>query len=90
MRPSYLFIIAGSLLGHAAQSKELNYADSIHALIYSNITASSVDSRGDVWLNITGFAVNKLLYIQEAVGITSLDNARELQVIAGLVNTAVS
>ncbi|KAF4158067.1 hypothetical protein CNMCM8927_005472 [Aspergillus lentulus] len=84
MRPGYLFIIAGSLLGHAAQSKELNYADSIHALAYGNVAASSVDSRGDVWLNITGFAVNELPYIQEAVGITSLDNARELQVIAGL------
>jgi hypothetical protein len=90
MRPGYLFIIAGALLGHAAQSKELNYADSIHALAYGNVATSSVDSRGDVWLNITGFAVNELPYIQEAVGITSLDNARELQVIAGLVNTAAS
>jgi hypothetical protein len=33
---------------------------------------------------------NELPYIQEAVGITSLDNARELQVITGLVNTAAS
>ncbi|KAH2124740.1 hypothetical protein KXV35_008372, partial [Aspergillus fumigatus] len=66
MRPGYLFIIAASLLGHAAQSKELNYADSIHALAYGNVAASSVDSRGDVWLNLTGFAVNELPYIQEA------------------------
>ncbi|KAF4239480.1 hypothetical protein CNMCM8980_001668 [Aspergillus fumigatiaffinis] len=90
MRPSYLFVIAGALLGNAAQSKELSYADSIHALAYGNVAASPVDSRGDVWLNITGFAVNELPYMQEAVGITSLDNARELQVIAGLVKTAAS
>jgi hypothetical protein len=90
MRAGYLSILAGALLGHTAPSQELSYKDSIHALANGNVAASHVESCGDVWLNITGFAVNELPHIQESVGITSLDNAHQLQVIAELVQTAVS
>jgi hypothetical protein len=78
------------LLGQAAQSQQLSYHDSIQALSYGNTAASSVESSGEVWLNITGFAEAELPHIQTAMGIHSLDNARELQVIANLAQSAAS
>ena len=41
-----------------------------------------------MWLNVTGFAPDKLPYIQHDVGIWSLDNPVPLEVIAGLTKTA--
>ncbi|BDD59372.1 hypothetical protein MAP00_004581 [Monascus purpureus] len=77
------------LLGQTAYSQQLSYNDSIQALAYGNI-ATSVESSGNVWLNITGFAENELPHIQVDMGIHSLDNARELQVIANLAQSAAS
>ncbi|KAB8263159.1 hypothetical protein BDV32DRAFT_156655 [Aspergillus pseudonomiae] len=75
------------LLGRTAHSQQLSYDDSIQALAYGNI-ATSVESRGYAWLNIAGFAETELPHIQADVGIHSLDNACELQVIANLVQSA--
>ncbi|KNG83437.1 hypothetical protein ANOM_008033 [Aspergillus nomiae NRRL 13137] len=88
MRTSSFYLLAGMLLGRAAHSQQLRYNDSIQALAYGNIATSSVESRGYVWLNITGFSETELPHIQTDVGIHSLDNARELQVIASLVQSA--
>ncbi|KAE8344150.1 hypothetical protein BDV24DRAFT_149087 [Aspergillus arachidicola] len=87
MRTSF-YLLAGVLLGRTAHSQRLSYNDSIQALAYGNIATSSVESSSDVWLNITGFAETELPHIQTDVGIHSLDNARELQVIANMVQSA--
>jgi hypothetical protein len=78
------------LLGRTAHSQQLSYKDSIQALAYSNIPTSSVESIGDVWLNITNFAETEFPHIHTVVGIHSLDNARELQVITNLAQSAAS
>ncbi|KAF5861260.1 hypothetical protein ETB97_000452 [Aspergillus alliaceus] len=90
MRTSSICLLAGMLLGRTAHSQQLSYKDSIQALAYGNIATSSVESSGDAWLNITGFAETELPQIQTVVGIHSLDNARELQVIANLAQSAAS
>ncbi|KAE8395590.1 hypothetical protein BDV23DRAFT_145233 [Aspergillus alliaceus] len=89
MRALFLLLVAGALLGRAAQNQELNYEESVPALPYGN-NAVSVDSHGNVWLNILNFAVHELPHIQKSVGISSLDNARELQVIARLTQAVAS
>lgn len=78
------------LLGRTTQGQQLSYSDSIQALAFGNIATSSVESSGDVWLNITGFAEKELPHLQTVVGIHSLDNARELHVIANLAQSAAS
>lgn len=90
MRNFSICLLAGMLLGRTAHSQQLSYKDSIQALAYGNIATSSVESSGDVWLNLTGFAETELPHIQTVVGIHSLDNARELQVIANLAQSAAS
>ncbi|KAJ5491647.1 hypothetical protein N7539_003214 [Penicillium diatomitis] len=90
MRTFSIYLLAGVLLGRTAHSQQLSYKDSIQALAYGNIATSSVESSGDVWLNITGFAETELPHMQTVVGIHSLDNARELQVIANLAQNAAS
>lgn len=90
MRTSSFYLLAGMLLGRTAHSQQLSYNDSIQALAYGNIATSSVESSGDVLLNITGFAETELPHIQTEMGIHSLDNARELQVIANLAQSAAS
>lgn len=47
-------------------------------------------SPGETWLNVTGFAVDKLPYIQHDMGIHTLDNLKSLNVIAGLAKTAAT
>lgn len=88
MGTSLFYLLAGMLLGQTAHSQQLSYNNSIQALAYGNIATSSVESSGNVWLNITGFAENELPHIQEEMGIYCLDNARELQVIANLAQSA--
>jgi hypothetical protein len=78
------------LLGQTAQSQQLSYHDSIQALSYGNIATSSTEFSGEVWLNITGFAETEIPHIQTDMGVYSLDNARELQVIANLAQSAAS
>ncbi|KAE8320457.1 hypothetical protein BDV39DRAFT_198458 [Aspergillus sergii] len=78
MRTSSFYLLAGVLLGRTAHSQQLSYNDSIQALAYGNIATSSVESSGDT----------ELPHIQTDVGIHSLDNARELQVIANMVQSA--
>jgi len=71
---------------------ELSYEDSINALAYGNVAlqgdSSDSTTPGEVWLNVTGFAVNKLPYIQHDLGIMSLDNPVPLEIIADLAKTA--
>ncbi|RAH63307.1 hypothetical protein BO85DRAFT_444601 [Aspergillus piperis CBS 112811] len=90
MRTFSICLLAGMLLGRTTQGQQLSYSDSIQALAFGNIATSSVESRGDVWLNITGFAGIELPHIETVVGIHSLDNARELNVIANLAQSAAS
>ncbi|KAF5861516.1 hypothetical protein ETB97_012842 [Aspergillus alliaceus] len=89
MRTFILLHVAGALLGRAAQNQELNYEESVPALPYGN-NAVSVESHGNVWLNIPNFAVHELPHIQKSVGISSLDNARKVQVIARLTQAVAS
>lgn len=70
-------------------AEQLNYADSLQALSYGNV-AMQGNSSGTVWLNVTGFAADKLPYIQNDLGIMSLDNLEPLQILAGLAKTAAS
>ena len=60
------------------------------SLAYGSFASSPNESSGDVWLNVTGFALDQLPHIQHDLGITSLDNAQELQVIARLAQTTAS
>ncbi|KAI9741575.1 MAG: hypothetical protein M1818_004381 [Claussenomyces sp. TS43310] len=83
------------VLGMAAMTvaqtwaQELDYADSINALAYGNVKLQG-NSSSEVWLNVTGFAPDKLPYIQDDVGLFTLDNAEPLIVVAGLAKTAAS
>ncbi|MCJ1425833.1 hypothetical protein MMC29_003733 [Sticta canariensis] len=79
--------MAAMMAGACAQ--QLGYADSLHALSYGNV-AMQGNSSGTVWLNVTGFAADKLPYIQNDLGIISLDNLEPLQILAGLAETAAS
>ena len=79
--------MAAMMAGTWAQ--HLEYADSLHALSYGNV-AMQGNSSGTVWLNVTGFAPDKLPYIQHDLGIISLDNLEPLQILAGLAATAAS
>lgn len=79
--------MAAMLAGAWAQ--QLGYADSLHALSYGNV-AMQGNSSGTVWFNVTGFAADKLPYIQNDLGIMSLDNLEPLQILAGLAKTAAS
>ena len=72
-----------------AWAQQLDYADSLQALSYGNV-AMQGNSSGTVWLNVTGFAADKLPYIQNDLGIMSLDNLEPLQILAGLAETAAS
>lgn len=72
-----------------AWAQQLAYTDSLHALSYGNV-AMQGNSSGAVWLNVTGFAADKLPYIQNDLGIMSLDNLEPLQILAGLAETAAS
>lgn len=72
-----------------AWAQHLDYADSLHALSYGNV-AMQGNSSGTVWLNVTGFAADKLPYIQHDLGIMSLDNLEPLQILAGLAEKAAS
>lgn len=72
-----------------AWAQQLEYADSLHALSYGNI-AMQGNSSGAVWLNVTGYAADKLPHIQNDLGIMSLDNLEPLQILAGLAKTAAS
>lgn len=70
-------------------AQELSYADSLKALSYGNVALQG-NSSGTVWLNVTGFAVDKLPHIQENLGVYSLDNLEPLRILAGLAKTAAS
>lgn len=70
-------------------AQELNYADSLKALSYGNVDLQGKSS-GTVWLNVTGFAVDKLPHIQDNLGIYTLDNLEPLRILAGLAKTAAS
>lgn len=72
-----------------AWAQELDYASSLEALSYGNI-AMQGNSSGTVWLNVTGFAIDKLPYIQHDLGIESWDNMEPLQILAGLTKIAAS
>ncbi|KAI9707757.1 MAG: hypothetical protein M1836_000719 [Candelina mexicana] len=72
-----------------AWAQQLDYADSLQALSYGNVDMQG-NSSGTVWLNVTGFAADKLPYIQNDLGIMSLDNMEPLQILAGLAETAAS
>lgn len=72
-----------------AWAQQFDYADSLQALSYGNV-AMQGNSSGTVWLNVTGFAADKLPYIQNDLGIMSLDNREPLQILAGLAETAAS
>jgi hypothetical protein len=82
-----------AMLVARGSAQELSYEDSINALAYGNVALQGNSneqgsSPGEVWLNVTGFAPDKLPYIQRDVGIWSLDNPVPLEVIAGLAKTA--
>ncbi|MCJ1262350.1 hypothetical protein MMC22_002220 [Lobaria immixta] len=79
--------MAAMMAGGWAQ--QLNYADSLQALSYGNVALQG-NSSGTVWLNVTGFAADKLPYIQNDLGIMSLDNLEPLGILAGLAETAAS
>ncbi|KAK2606226.1 hypothetical protein QQS21_003397 [Conoideocrella luteorostrata] len=80
----YLGILA---LGSLVIADKLDYAESIHALSYGNVETQG-NAAGTVWLNISGFAPDKLPHIQHDVGIYSLDNMESLKSIAGLAAVA--
>jgi hypothetical protein len=70
-----------------ALSATLNYADSIHALSFGNVKTEG-ESGGIVWLNVTGFATDKLPHIQQDLGVQTVDNIKALKTIAGLASIA--
>lgn len=76
-----------AVLATTAQCQQLSYEDSIAALAYGNV-ATDTSSAGEVWLNVTGFAVEELPHIQSDVGIHTLDNLETLTAIAGLAQDA--
>lgn len=78
-----------TMMAAGAWAQELDYANSLQALSYGNV-AMQGNSSGTVWLNVTGFAIDKLPYIQHDLGILSLDNMEPLQILAGLAKTAAS
>ncbi|KAF5536663.1 hypothetical protein FMEXI_10263 [Fusarium mexicanum] len=84
MRLTSSITLAMSSLALAAN---LNYADSIHALSFGNVKTEG-ESGGVVWLNVTGFATDKLPHIQQDLGVQTLDNLQALKAIAGLASVA--
>lgn len=72
-----------------AWAHQLEYEDSLHALAYGNVALQG-NSSGTVWFNVTGYAPDKLPYIQHDLGIHSLDNKEPLQILAGLAKLAAS
>lgn len=84
-----LGISAMAAMMAGAWAQELDYANSLQALSYGNV-AMQGNSSGTVWLNVTGFATDKLPYIQHDMGILSLDNKEPLQILADLAKTAAS
>ncbi|KAF4460464.1 hypothetical protein FALBO_12755 [Fusarium albosuccineum] len=74
-------------MGSLARAANLNYADSIHALSYGNVETQG-ESGGIVWLNVTGFAPDKLPHIQRNLGVQTLDNIDALKTIANLASVA--
>lgn len=77
------------LLATGVQCHQLSYEDSVKSLAYGNVAING-SSSGEIWLNVTGFAVDKLPYIQHDMGIHTLDNLEPLNVIAGLTKTAAT
>lgn len=82
-----IFALAIAALATTAQCQQLSYEDSITALAYGNV-ATENSSEGTVWLNVTGFAVDKLPHIQNDLGIHTLDNLETLNAITGLAQDA--
>lgn len=82
-----IFACAIAGLVTSAQCQQLSYEDSITALAYGNVAIDS-SSEGEVWLNVTGFAADKLPHIQNDLGIHTLDNLETLTTIAGLTQVA--
>ncbi|KGO75235.1 hypothetical protein PITC_010880 [Penicillium italicum] len=76
-----------AVLATTAQCQQLSYEDSVTALTYGNVAADN-SSEGTVWLNVTGFAVDKLPHIQNDLGIHTLDNLETLTALAGLTQDA--
>ncbi|KAJ5490257.1 hypothetical protein LT330_007546 [Penicillium expansum] len=76
-----------AVLATTAQCQQLSYEDSVTALAYGNV-ATENSSEGTVWLNVTGFAADKLPHIQNDLGIHTLDNLETLTTLAGLTQEA--
>ncbi|RKK82197.1 hypothetical protein BFJ71_g15343 [Fusarium oxysporum] len=74
-------------MSRLALAVNLNYADSIHALSFGNVKTEG-EAGGVVWLNVTGFATDKLPHIQQDLGVHTLDNVQPLKTIAGLASVA--
>jgi hypothetical protein len=74
------------------RANELSYEDSITALASGNVVAQPSfqpsAEPGEVWLNVSGFAPEKLPNIQRDVGMASFDNAVPLEIVAGLTKIA--
>ncbi|KAJ5186302.1 hypothetical protein N7449_011066 [Penicillium cf. viridicatum] len=82
--------LAIAALATTAQCQQLSYEDSVTALAYGNVATDTSSAEGTVWLNVTGFAVDKLPHIQEDLGIHTLDNLETLNAIAGLAQDAAT
>ncbi|KAI5303185.1 hypothetical protein KEM56_007821 [Ascosphaera pollenicola] len=84
-----IFALATALLATSAQCLQASYEEHISALAYGDVTPANA-SEGIVWLNITGFAPEKLPHVQNDQGIHTLDNFETLKDIAGLAQTAAT
>ncbi|KAF2113505.1 hypothetical protein BDV96DRAFT_113146 [Lophiotrema nucula] len=72
-------------------SSTANQSDYIEKLsTLSEGTVTQGNSSGIVWLNVTGFAPEKLPYIQQDLGIFTYDNLEGLKTTASLAATAAS
>lgn len=80
---NYMLAFTSLLLASSAQCQRLGYEDSITALAYGNVAANE-STPGEVWLNVTGFAPDKLPHIQDNLGIYTFDNLNPLKTVAGL------
>ncbi|KZZ93926.1 hypothetical protein AAP_02019 [Ascosphaera apis ARSEF 7405] len=82
-----IFALATALLATGVQCQQPSYKEHITALASGDVVAATA-SEGVVWLNITGFAPDKLPHIQDDMGVHTMDNLEPLKNIASLAQTA--
>jgi len=90
---SFMLCAIAALTGASwADQSGLNYIQQLNTFSEGSMDTqgSTEANRGVAWLNVTGYAPDKLPYIQKDLGIYTRDNINGLKAAANLAATAAS